>query len=73
MKDKFKKSYTTARKMEKHFEEILTAAALTAVTAFAGHEAWVSRNEGWEWLALGAAAAYLATEAFRAWYRALNK
>jgi hypothetical protein len=73
MKTKAVKTYSTAKKMEKHFEEILTAVALTTVTAFSAHESWVNRTEGWEWIALGAASAYLATEAFRAWFRALNK
>lgn len=73
MKVKATKAYSTARKMEKHFEEILTAVSLTAVVAFSGYTAWTNRNDGWEWIALGAASAYLATEAFRAWFRALNK
>jgi hypothetical protein len=73
IKTKATESYKTARRMEKHFEEILSAVSLTTVTAFSGYQSWIHRQDGILWVLLGAASAYLATEAFRAWYRALNK
>jgi hypothetical protein len=73
IKDKTVKSYNTAKKMGKHLEEILTAVSLTTVVAFAGYQAYANRDAGINWILLGIASAYLATEAFRAWYRALNK
>jgi hypothetical protein len=72
-KNKVNKSYKTAKTMEKRLEEILTAVSLSIVVGFSGYQAWTNHEGGWEWLALGVASAYLATEAFRAWYRALNK
>lgn len=73
IKDKANKAYETGKKMEKHLEEIFTATSLTAVTGFAGYQSFVHRQDSWEYLALGVASAYLATVAFAAWFKALNK
>lgn len=73
IRQKWDKAYATGTKVLKHLEEILTAVSLSIVTGFSAYQSYLNVRNGWEWVALGVASAYLATEAFRAWYRALNK